>query len=253
LAAPRSAAPGGPRRGGHDGKTTLSNGRFLAVLTVACALGAAAVVGYVMLSRSGPPEIIAAATGPRGPAAPSREIDDGTWTDKDIRDCKSRSEVALASAAERRLHAVSADRVGLGGPGSEVMERAAYLLCIATRKPSHLCESYWRKQFIEAIKTYAADFRDVSSQAYWTNHTIAERASRNSGSDRTDWQTVTDDLRQTTRDMARLDEDIVAAFRSLIAEGIVNPDDFGVFLGLGIPPDIGRMIGDARPIADRCG
>jgi hypothetical protein len=47
-------------------------------------------------------------------------------------------------------------------------------------------------------------------------------------------------------------EEIIAAFRALITDGIIDADDFGVFFGLGIPPDIGAMIGDARPVRNLC-
>jgi hypothetical protein len=48
-------------------------------------------------------------------------------------------------------------------------------------------------------------------------------------------------------------DDITAAFRTLIAEGIIDPQDFGTFFGLGIPSDIGAMIGDAKPQRHLCG
>lgn len=200
-----------------------------------------------------PSQVIAAATGPRDaqPAVP--KADDSSWTETDLKYCKSKAREAAEAADKRRLFAVSTDRVGLGGPSTSMIERSAHLLCTATRKPQHLCKSYWRKKFVKAIQEYAADFRKVSAQVYWTNYNVAERARRTSSIDKADWQAVTDDLRQTTREMARMHEDIVAAFRRLIADGIIDPDAFGVFFGLGIPPDIAKLIGEARPIRDLCG
>jgi hypothetical protein len=221
---------------------------------VCCAVGAAAVVGYVRLSA--PPEpspAIVAATGPRATEAPQSVRDDGTWTDEDIAHCMSEAAGATAAAAERRLLAVSNDRVGLGGPSGSMIGRSTHLLCIATRKPTHLCKRYWGNQLIEAVKAHAKDLREVASEAYWNQHHIAERARRASGEGQAAWETAADDLRQTTHDLARINEEIVLAFRRLIDDGIVDPDDFGVFFGLGIPPDIARMIGNAYPIRDRCG
>jgi hypothetical protein len=166
--------------------------------------------------------------------------------------CKAEATAAADAAAERRLFAVSADRVGLGGPSTSMIEQSAHLLCNATRKPTHLCQSYWRNQFIQSIKDYVTGFREVSSQAYWTSHNVAERARRAIGKNQDQLQTATSDLRQTTRDLAEMDEKITAAFRALIADGIIDPDDFGVFFGLGIPPDIGKLIGDARPVRHLC-
>jgi len=215
-------------------------------------VGAGAVVGYVTMSTPAPAPAIAAATGPRGPAEPPPEVDDGTWTEADMKHCRSVAERAGDAAAARMLTAVGANRVGLGGPSETMIEQAAHLLCEATRKRLHLCQGYWRKQLIAAVKDYAAEFRKVSSEIYWTNYNVAERAKRNSANDQADWQSVTDDLRQTTGEMARMHEEILGAFRVLIADGIVDPDDFGVFLGLGIPSDIEKMIGDARRVRRLC-
>ena len=219
------------------------------------ALGATVVVGFLATSAPAPEpssQVIAAATAPRAPAAPSPVSDDNSWTEEDLKHCAAVAKEAGDAAAVRMLLAVSADRVGLGGPSETIVERSAYLLCSATRKPRHLCQSYWQKQFIDAIKVHAQDFRKISSQMYWTNYNVAERARRNSASDKADWEGVTDDLRQTTRETARMHEEIVTAFRALIADGIIRPDDFGAFFGLGIPPEITELIGEARPIRQLC-
>jgi hypothetical protein len=219
---------------------------------VSCVIGAAAVFGYLALSAPEPSQAVAAATAPRGPAEKPTEIDDGSWTEADLKHCKAEATAAADAAAERRLFAVSADRTGLGGPSTAMIERSAGLLCSATRKPSHLCQSYWRSQFIKAIKAYATDFRDVASQAYWTSYNVAARARRAAAEDQAVLETATNDLRQTTRELGRMHEQIIAAFRALISDGIIDPDDFGVFFGLGIPPDIGAMIGDTRPVRSLC-
>ncbi len=200
-----------------------------------------------------PSQAVVAATAPRGPAEPPQEIDDGTWTDADINHCKSEAKAVADAAAQRTLRAVGADRVGLGGPSPEALERSAYLLCNASRKPLHFCQGYWSKQLIESIKSYAVEFREVSSQAYWTRHDILERAQREGTVDKAKWQTLTDDLRTSTLEMARMHEEITAAFRALIADGIIRPDDFGVFFGLGIHPEVAKLIGGARPLRYRCG
>ena len=44
-------------------------------------------------------------------------------------------------------------------------------------------------------------------------------------------------------------DDITVAFRSLITDGIIDPGEFGVVLGFGIPPEIAAMIGGAQPRA----
>ncbi len=216
-------------------------------------VGAAAVVG-VLAMPSSPPEhddTIAAATARRDQPEEPRIVDDGTWTDDDIAYCRQQARTAASAAEERKHLAVSAGRVGLGSPGSDMVERSAHLLCSASRKPSHLCETYWRKQFIEAVKAYAVSFRDVSQQSYWSDYEVGRRAKEATGD--TDWQSIADDIRQTTHEMAEMHAAIVAAFRSLIADGIIDPDDFGIFFGLGIPPEVAALIGDARRVKRVCG
>jgi hypothetical protein len=227
---------------------------------VSIAVGATAVFGYLALSdRDTRPttEAVIAATAPRGPIEEPSEpkiADDGTWEDADIRYCADEAKGAADAAAERRLFAVSADRTGLGGPSTEIVERAAHLLCTATRKPRHLCQGYWHNKFTSAFKAYLVAFRDISRQAYWTGYNVAERARRTLKEDQQEiLETATSDLRQTTREFAEMEEKITAAFRSLIRDGIIDPDEFGKFFGLGIPPEIAARIGDAQPIRDRCG
>ncbi len=223
------------------------------------AVGAAAVFGYIALT--GPAEqpaveAVIAATAPRGPIETPAEpeiVDDGTWSDEDIRYCADEAKAAADAAAERRLFSVSADRVGQGGPTAEMMERAAHLLCTSTRKPLHLCRRYWRDKFIGDFKNYVIAFRDISRQAYWTSYNVGEQARRTLAQDRQEiLQTATSDLRQTTREFAEMDEKITTAFRQLITDGIIDPTVYGKFFGLGIPPEISAKIGDAHQVRDLC-
>ena len=133
------------------------------------------------------------------------------------------------------------------------MQRATYLLCGATRKRLHLCESYWRDWFINAIKKHALDFKAISTSAYWTKVTIADRARKASGHRPAAMQTLSDDLDQTTprgRQDARRHHCGVPLPDS---DGIIDPGEFGVVLGFGIPPEIAAMIGGAQPERQLCG
>jgi hypothetical protein len=234
----------------------MSGTGFLVATLLACAFGVGAVIGgYFLLSRPAAPDLadaVTSATTAVEPPKPVAPIDDGSWTDADIRACKDEATKAAEVAKRRRLEAVSEDRVGLGGPDPGIVERATYLLCGATHKPLHLCKDYWRNWFINAIKSYAKEFREVAMSSYWTKVHVAERARRGGEESQVEWQTITDDLDQTTREVATMHDDIVAAFRSLIADGIISPDDFSAFFGFGIPTEIRKMIGDARPLRERC-
>lgn len=231
----------------------LSAGGLLLAALLTCAFGVGVVVaGYFWINSS--PRVsqaVLSASGRSDPVAAPAPVDDGSWTDNDMRDCRMQATAAAETAKKRKLAAVSADRVGLGGPDAGMVERSTYLLCSARRKPLHLCDTYWRDWFTQAIKEHAADFRKVSTSAYWTKVNVAERAKRENAADQ-QWQTVSDDLDQTTREIGKMHDEITAAFHSLIADGIVDSADFAVFLGMGIPSDIAAMIGDARPKRDLC-
>ena len=236
--------------------TTLSTGSFALTALVCGALGAGVVTGVFLMSDPEPAqtdaafEAIAAVTGRLEPRDDSVVVDDGTWTDADLEYCAAEAAAASKAAAERRLIAVSTGREGLGGPSSDMIRQAAYLLCNMTRKPTHLCRGYWHKTIIEDIQDYAPAFREVTKQAYWMNYDLLER--RQGSVEDSFRQIVTNDIRQTTRELARLHDEITEAFRTLIADGIIKPDAFGVFFGLGIPPDIAAMIGDAERVRNVC-
>jgi hypothetical protein len=233
----------------------LSGGGLLLAALLTCAFGVGVVVaGYFwMAAAPDASDAVLSATGRSEPTQQQSVVDSGEWNDTDIRRCRDLASDAAEKARKRKLAAVSADRVGLGGPDAEVVERATYLLCGATTKPLHLCKRYWRNWFMKAIKQHAADFRKVSSSAYWTKVDIAQKARREAGESQQQWQTLSDDLDQTTREVAKMHEDITAAFRTLIADGIIDPADFGKFLGMGIPTDIRSMIGGVRPLRELCG
>lgn len=236
----------------------VSASAFLLATLLTAAFGVGVVVaGYFwMAGPSAPPQVtdaVASATGRAAPNETPKPIDDGTWTDADIRNCKNKATAAADVAKRRRLAALSADRVGLGGPDPEMVEDSTYLLCGATTKPTHLCQSYWRKWYVTAIGEHAAAFKKVSQQAYWTKHNVAERARVEAGESLSQWQAISDDLEQTTREVAAMHEEIVTSLRSLVADGIILPEHFAKFLGLGIPTEIGKMIGGVDPVRNRCG
>jgi hypothetical protein len=235
----------------------LSSGVFLLAGLLAVAFGiGVTVAGYLWMAAPAPNPVadaVLSATGRSDPSAPKPELDRGAWTDADLRGCRKLAADAAETARKRKLAAVSADRVGLGGPDAEIVERATYLLCGATTKPLHLCQRYWRDWLLKAIRAHAVDFRKVSETAYWTKVHLAETARREAAERQKGWQTLSDDLDQTTREVSKMHDDIVAAIRSLIRDGIIEPADFGKFLGFGIPREIRAMIGNASPQRDLCG
>lgn len=233
----------------------LSGGIFMIAALLTCAFGVGVVVAGYFWLHSTPPQVsqaVLSATGHVNSAAPPKPVDDGSWTDEDIKSCSDKANAAADNAKRRKLAAVSADQVGLGGPDPETVQRATYLLCGSTQKRLHLCQSYWHDWYMGAIKEHAADFEKIATSAYWTKVTIAEKARREANGGQS-WQSLSDDLDQTTREVSKMHDDITAAFRSLITDGIIDPADFGVFFGMGIAPNIAAMIGGAKPARHLCG
>ena len=133
-----------------------------------------------------------------------------------------KANAAAEAAKARKLAAVSADQVGLGGPEPEMVERATYLLCGATQKRLHLCQDYWRGWFERRSRTTPRISPASPPRPTGRESALQEQARRNAGDAKT-WQTVTNDLDQTTREIGRMHDDITAAFRGLIADGIIDP------------------------------
>jgi hypothetical protein len=242
--APRQTEPRSPFAGG-----------FLLSALATLAVGAGLVVAVFHWRAPAPEaaEAVLSATAPRGPAQPALlPVDDGEWSDGDIRRCSDEANAAADTAAARKLAAVSADRVGLGAPEPAFVKRSAYLLCNARSKPLHLCRDYWHGWLVEAVRAYAADFRSVSASAYWTKVNLAERARSDARADGAALKAAADDIDQTTREVARRHEEITAALRALVTDGILAPEEFAVFLGYGIPTDIRALLGDARALRKAC-
>ncbi len=226
----------------------------LGTLVLGAAIG---VAGYFLFKPSTPPEVseaVLSATAPRAPELALRpEIDDGDWTDADLKRCGDEAAAAREAASKRKLAAVSADRVGLGAPDPKMVERSAFLLCSVSNKPRHLCERYWHGKLIEAVRAYAIDLRTVTASAYWTKVSLAERARADSRANADELRIMTDDIDQTTRDVAKMQEEITAALRALVADGILEKADFGKFFGIGVPPDISELLGDGPAVRNVCG
>ena len=62
-----------------------------------------------------------------------------------------------------------------------MVQRATYLLCGATHKRLHLCQTYWRDWFEGAIKEHAADFKQVSTSSYWAKVSLQEKVLKRCG------------------------------------------------------------------------
>lgn len=229
---------------------------FALVAFATIAVGALVGVGgyYLLAPAQAPQAVVSAVTGrSAAPPAPKPVVDDGAWTDDDLRRCGQEATAAADAASQRKLAAVSDDRVGLGAPDPAMVQRTAYFLCSARSKPLHFCKAYWRKGLIASIKTYAADFHDVTSSAYWARLNLAERVARSANPDAPEFASIVTGIDQTTRDVARMNGEIVTAVRVLVADGIIAPEDFGVFFGFGIPPDIRAILGDGKAERHVCG
>ena len=58
-----------------------------------------------------------------------------------------------------------------------------------------------------AIKEHAKDFKQVSTSSYWAKVSLQERVLSDAGN-RQNWQTLSDDLDQTTREIGKMHDEI---------------------------------------------
>lgn len=235
-------------------------GGFLLLVVAMLAIGVGAG-GAVVFFRSPAPavvvpaDLLASVTGKRTLPAdkpPAPAVDPRSWSDEDLSRCGAEATAAAEAASQRKLAAVSADRVGLGAPDAKMVERVAFLRCSMRNKPLHFCNDYWRGGLIDGIKAHAVEFSGVAASAYWTRVNLADRVRQDAAAN-PEMRTIANDLDQTTREVRTMHEDITTALRYLVTSGIIARDDFGNFFGLGIPPDVGAMLGDARPTHNACG
>jgi hypothetical protein len=241
-----SAPPPPPERKSGGGLV------LAAVAMVACGV---AVGGGIHFWKAGSRDSaeVEAATGRREVVPAQSVVDTTPWDESDAKACAEKADAAAALASQQRLEAVSADRLGLGGPDTAIMRSAARLLCNATTKPEHLCDPYHRDELIEAVRAYLRDSREISAAAYWTKFNAAARAKARGGKQPEAQQRVLKGLDATIQNLVALDEEIKAALQALAADGIISAEDFGVIFGLGVPPDVDAIIGDVLPLRQACG
>jgi len=237
-----------------------ATGSFALLVVAALVVGGAGFGGYMLLaSKASAPDIsdaVLSATARRDPATATAtpvEVDDGRWGDAELQHCDKEAAEMAQEASQRRLAAVSANRVGLGAPEASFVQRAAYLLCSARTKPTHLCQAYWHDQLVERIKAYSKEFAEVRQTAYWNKVSLAAQARSNVGPTQAAIQAATENIDETTRDVMKLNQDITDAVRALVADGILKKDEFGFLFGFGIAPDVRTLLGDAEPVRNACG
>ena len=219
----------------------ISTGAFLLATLLTVAFGVGIVVaGYFWMAGPGlAPDItdaVTSATGRADPAEAPAPVDDGTWTDADIETARTKRRPRPRSPRSESSPHVSADRVGLGGPDSGMVERSTYLLCGATTQanaslPELLAEVVHHGHPGACGRVQAGLAASVLEQAQRSGAGARVEAAES----QPQWQAISDDLDQTTREVATMHEEIVASFRSLVADGIILPEHFAKFLGLGIP------------------
>src|SRR5262245_54150584 len=89
----------------------LSGGVFVVAALLTCAFGVGVVVAGYFWLRAAPPQVsqaVLSATGQIKPSEAPKPVDDGSWTDEDIKTCSDQANGAAENAKRRKLAAVSA-------------------------------------------------------------------------------------------------------------------------------------------------
>src|SRR5437868_8087465 len=75
----------------------LSGGVFMIAALLTCAFGVGVVVAGYFWLHSAPPQVsqaVLSATGHASPVAAPKPVDDGAWTDEDIKNCSDQANTA---------------------------------------------------------------------------------------------------------------------------------------------------------------
>ena len=133
-----------------------------------------------------------------------------------------------------------------------MVQRTTYLLCGSTHKRLHLCQSLLARLVHGGDQGTRRGFREDHHVRLLDQGQPAEQA-RATGETGRAGRPFRDDLDQTTREIGKMHDDITAAFRALIEDGIIDPGRFRRVPRLGIPPKIAAMVGERAPMRHLCG
>jgi hypothetical protein len=236
--------------------------RTIAFALVAFVVGGGAVFGSVKLFASGGP-------GPSPNSAPPSAAtveqvvlvtDTPLWTATDERTCQMAFDSAAQAERDVQEKAMNEGQIMATGGSGSVAPMGAQVRCMANTKPERLCNPEQRAVFVAAVKTYVeqsvfigaiAEATDFSMNVYSPaviGITTGIDMRDNPGVD-----IVNDMTKSVSERMIASHKKVAATLRHLVERGYVREDDFGAFMGFGVPLMVKNMLKGVKPGPSICG
>ena len=235
--------------------------RTVAFALVAFIVGGGGVYGGVKLFAGGPSP---APVSTPAPAATVEEVALVTsiplWTETDERTCQMAfTSMAKAEKDVQKRAMENGEIMATGGSGS-VAPMGAQLRCLANTKPERFCDPEQRAILVASVKQYVeqsvfigaiAEATDFSMNAYIP--AIAAASGTKSTEHEFGIAIVNDMTKSVGERMVASHKQVAATLRGLVEGGYVREEDFGAFMGFGVPLMVKNMLKGATPGPSVCG
>lgn len=212
------------------------SGGILDIVLLVVALAALSSLGYfgfAFITGKGPqpPRAIEVA------ATQSQPVEAETWTDEDSATCETRAR--RASQEPLPADAILTQRsVTDGFPAM-----ATRVACRLSIKPTRFCNPEQKQELVAMVDDYLERV-DLIVLGLNAQGAPLKLMSEFMGAEAKMGSAVYDMQAQSTiKVMEQHDKKVTTALQALTRDGIVSPDDFAAFLGMGVPKRIKTMLG----------
>ncbi len=232
------------RSGAKPARAPIRLGGLLDVAVVAVAMIAVATLGYYGVATwfaPRPPQPAPAAT--VALLQPSIE----PWTEADTSICQARARKAAGEPVPADL-ALAQRSVTEGFAGMTTM-----IACRMTTKSERFCNPTEKKKLVAMVNDYLGKV-DMITVGLGVQGAPMAVVGAIVGGEPALGSSIYEMQRENTMKFMELhDKKITAALQSLGRDGIVAPDDFASFMGMGIPKAVTRMFGGVEAERHVCG
>jgi 3-oxoacyl-[acyl-carrier-protein] synthase III len=181
------------------------------------------------------------------------------WTDSDERSCQTAFDALVKAERDVQRKAMEEGEIMATGGSGSIAPMGAQVRCMAETKPERFCDPEQRKVFVAAVKTYIeqsvfvgaiADATEMSMNTYVP--AIAAAAGTKSTEHEFGMGIVNDMTKSVGERMVASHKKVAATLRDLIEHGYMREEDFGVFMGFGVPLMVKTMLKGVKPGPSVC-
>lgn len=237
--------------------------RTIAFALVAFVVGGGAVFGGVKLFAGGGgpgPSPVSTPPSPTGVEQVALVTDTPLWTATDERTCQMAFNAVVQAERDVQEKAMNDGQLMATGGSGSIAPMGAQVRCMANTKPERLCDPGQRAVFVAAVKTYVeqsifigaiAEATDFSTNVYIP--AIAAASGTDSKEHEFGIGIVKDMTKSVGERMIASHKKVAATLRNLVERGYVREDDFGAFMGFGVPLMVKNMLKGVKPGPSICG